>query len=136
MATYVNLKQRDKARSTSKRFEVTNGLASASALEDGINGITGDTVREISVTTDVSKSAGYGTGVLGREAVFLFQTSGGKMLPLRLRGVTDEFLVASGRPEINVNNGDIAAFAAAVIANVKLSDGETPATLVSAYVTD
>ena len=136
MAVYVNLKQRDKARSTSKRFEVTNAAASANALEDGINGITGDTVREVSITTEVSKSAGYGTGVLGREAVFLFQTSSGKTLPLRLRGIQDAYLVAGGRPEIDVNNGDVVAFAAAVIGNVKLSDGETPVALVSAYVVD
>lgn len=136
MAVYANLKQRDKARSTSKRFEVVNGETSATALKTAIDGITGGSVKEVSVTTEVSQSAGYGTGVLGRESVFLFQTSAGKILPLRLRGVEDDYLVATGRPEIDVSNEDIVAFAAAVIGNVKLSDGETPATLVSAYVTD
>lgn len=136
MSTYANLKQRDKARATSKRFEVVNGETSATALKTAIDTITGNSVREVSVTTDVSQVAGVGTGVLGRESVFIFQTSGGKILPLRLRGVENTYLVAEGRPEIDVSNDDIVAFAAAIVANVKLSDGETPATLVSAYVTD
>lgn len=136
MAVYGNFVQKDVARSASKRIEVVNGTTSIGALETAINAITDDSVRETTMTTDVSKTAGVGSGNLGRESVFNFTTSSGKILPFRLRGVSNSYVIAGTKGKLDIANADIAAFASAFIANARLSDGETATGLFEAYVVD
>lgn len=136
MAIYGNFVQRDIARKASKRIEVVNGATSIGLLETVINDITDDSVRETTMTTEVSSVSGAGTGNLGRESVFEFTTTAGKILPFRLRGVSNSYVIAGSGGEIDITNADIVAFANAFIANARLSDGETATALFRAYVVD
>lgn len=134
MAIFGNFGQRDVAGWRHKRVEMVSGLDALSAIEGAINAITGNSVKKTSYTTEVNSSDGVGTGNLGREVVFQFQNADGKILPFRLRGVVDTYILPGG--EINTAHADVIAFANAIRTNAVLSDGETATGLVRAYVVD
>lgn len=134
MAIFGNFGQRDVAGWRHKRVEMVNGPAALSAIEGAINGITGNSVKKTSYVTEVNSSDGIGSGNLGREVVFQFQNSDGKILPFRLRGVLDTYILPGG--EINTAHADVIALATAIEENAILSDGETATGLVRAYVVD
>lgn len=134
MAIFGNFGQRDIAGWRHKRVEMVNGPAALAAIEGAINALTGGSVKKTSYTVEVDSSDGVGTGNLGREVVFQFQNADGKILPFRLRGVLDTYILPGG--EINTAHADVAAFASAIQANAVLSDGEVATGLVRAYVVD
>ena len=115
---------------------MVNGAVSIGALEAVINDITDNSIRETTMITEVSSVAGTSTGNLGRESVFEFTTTAGKILPFRLRGVSNGYVIAGSGGEIDITNADVVAFANAFIANARLSDGETATALFRAYVVD
>jgi len=131
----VNIKQSDKAGNRSKRIELaTDTDAAANAIAGAIDVITGGSVKQVDRTIALSSESGYGTGNLGREVVFVFKNADGKALPMRIRGVLDDYILQGGA--IDITHADIIAFASAVMTNARLSDGETAATLYEGYVVD
>lgn len=136
MADYfANIKQMDKVGARGKRIELrVETTAGASAVAGAIDTITGGSVKQVTMTTPVSSESGYGTGNLGREAVFIFKTADGESLPFRLRGVTDTYIMQGGK--IDTNNADVVQFASDMIANALFSDGQVAASLYDAYIVD
>jgi len=131
----TTITQKDKFGTKSKSIELrVNTSGAAQAIADAISKVTGNSVRGVSRTETVSESSGYGTGNLGREVVFQFANSDGKILPFRLRGVTDGYYLVGGT--IDITNEDIVDLVDAIKANALLSDGEVVDAIVKAYVVD
>lgn len=132
---YVTITQRDKPGSRSKSIELrVESDAAASAVADAIDAITGNSVKKVTRTIEISTESGYGTGNLGREAVFQFLNADGKILPFRLRGVPETYFQPGG--EIIATDPDIVAFVNAMKTNALLSDGEVIDALNRAYIVD
>jgi hypothetical protein len=127
--------QKDKFGSKSKSIELkVNTNAAATAIADAIDTVTGGSVKAVTRTEEVSDEGGYGTGNLGREAVFQFADTDGKILPFRLRGLAEVYYLQGGT--VDITHTDIVALKDAMKTNALLSDGETIDTLVKAYIID
>lgn len=132
---YGTITQRDKFGSKQKSIELrVNSNDAVTAIANAIDTVTGNSVRKTARTEEIAESSGYGVGNLGREAVFQFANADGKILPFRLRGITDSYFLVGGT--IDTTNVDIIALRDAIITNALLSDGEVAASLVKAYIVD